>query len=225
MLYDLLWGISWPINHITISVKNYKLHILPGRLCSTQNPSTNLKIYISKIWITSLWLVSETCLGRLRDHGDLFVALLRYSSCKWLVSSNRAIDIWSFIAYLSDKRTAIELQFAILSKATRDNEATGSCIQAISTHAQIIVDISRNYLEDRETTVSHGIVPIASVISCRHALIARIRLRELSAAILKDDSTDSIILKESLQKKSEVWGLAGTSIHRCILAVVLTQLF
>lgn len=99
----------------------------------------------------------------------------------------------------------------------KDKEATESCLQAISTHLKITIDISRNYLEDEDTSFANGIVPITGVISGHHSLVAMLRQRELGHAITAEDSDGLYVLKRSLEKKNNLWGLAGASFPCCYL--------
>jgi hypothetical protein len=100
-----------------------------------------------------------------------------------------------------------------LTKKTKNKEGPDSCLQAISTHLKITIDIARNYLEDEQTEFANGIVPITSVISSQHALMAISRQRELGLKTETGEPEELFVLRESLQKKSKVWGLAGASIQ------------
>jgi len=118
---------------------------------------------------------------------------------------------------LTRERTAVELQFARLESKPKDKEATESCLQTISTHLKITVDIARNYLEDEDTSFANGIVPITGVISDHHSLVTMFRQRESGHAIAADDSDALYVLKRSLEKKNNLWGLAGTAFQCCYL--------
>lgn len=117
---------------------------------------------------------------------------------------------------LTRARTAVELQFTKLTNTTNDEETSSSCVQAIATHLKITIDIARNYLEDEDTNFANGIVPITSVISGHHASVAMFRQRQLGHSIITDDSKGLAVLKASLKKKTNLWGLAGTSDTRAV---------
>ncbi|QGA17292.1 hypothetical protein EYB26_004963 [Talaromyces marneffei] len=109
--------------------------------------------------------------------------------------------------------TAVELQFTRLTNTAQDKEASSSCLQAISTHIKITIDIARNYLEDEDTNFATDIVPITGVISDYHTLVAIFRQRDLGHEIATDDSEGLIVLKRSLNKKSNLWDLADKYIQ------------
>ncbi|EED18773.1 hypothetical protein TSTA_124920 [Talaromyces stipitatus ATCC 10500] len=104
--------------------------------------------------------------------------------------------------------SAIELQFAKLTKNPQDAKATESCLQGVSTLLKITTDITRNYLEDKDVKFANGIVPIASVVSNHHSLVAICRQREIDRIATMEKLDELIVFRDALQKNRELWGLA-----------------